>query len=234
MLKSREQQNEIHATGFRLAQLKALLPIILLIYAPVLILFVILKLQTKIPVSLLTRDPLAIVEAPFYWGAISNFGVLMWCAAVVIPWFSFRLLEQVKNNKEFNHFFLFSGCLSSILLLDDLFLLHEEVFPKYLNIPEKLVFLVYGMMILFYLIKFGKIISKTNFILIVLAFGFFGCSVVIDLLPFEAWLGNEDQFLLEDSLKFLGILSWLIYFAITCAERFKRILILETIKHSRF
>ncbi|MFQ4146674.1 hypothetical protein [Chlorogloeopsis sp. ULAP02] len=234
MLKNSEQQDEMHAIQLRFTQFKALLSIMLLIYVPVLILFAILKLQTKIPISTLTRDPLAIANAPSYWGAISNLGILMWCAAVVIPWFSFKLLQQTKNNKEFSRFFLFSGCLTSILLLDDLFLLHEGMFPHRLNISEKFVLLGYGIIISFYLIKFRKVILKTNFILLVLALGFFGFSAIFDSLPFGGWLENEDQYLVEDGLKFLGIVSWLTYFAVTCAEQLKRILRIETTKDNRF
>ncbi|MDM9381567.1 hypothetical protein QUB80_12735 [Chlorogloeopsis sp. ULAP01] len=234
MLKNSEQQDEMHAIQLRFTQSKALLSIMLLIYVPVLMLFAILKLQTKIPISILTRDPSSIAQVPSYWGAISNIGILMWCGAVVIPWFSFKLLQQTKNNKEFSRFFLFSGCLTSILLLDDLFLLHEGVFPNRLKIPEKFVLVGYGIILSFYLIKFRKVILKTNFILLVFALSFFGLSAIFDSLPLRGWLENEDQYLVEDGLKFLGIVSWLTYFAITCADQLKRILRVETTKHNRF
>ncbi|WP_315790007.1 hypothetical protein [Fischerella sp. JS2] len=227
MLKKSEQQSNTQVRLFSFARFRVLLPIILLIYTPVVILFVILKLQNKVPVEYLTRDPLAVAKAPFYWGAISNFGILIWCGAVVISLFSFKILQNVKICSEFSHFFLFSGVITSILLLDDLFLLHEEVFPYYLNISEKLVFLGYGILISFYLVRFRKTILKTEFIFLVLAFGFFGLSVFLDLLPVTDWLGNENEYLLEDGAKLLGMISWLAYFGRTCAEQIQRVLLLE-------
>jgi hypothetical protein len=225
MLKKSEQQSNTQVRQFSFARLRVLLPVMFLIYTPVVILFVILKLQNRIPVEYLTRDPLAVAKAPFYWGAISNLGILVWCGAVVISWFSFKILQNIKIHNEFTHFFLFSGGITSILLLDDLFLLHEQVFPYNLNIPEKLVFLGYGILISLYLVKFRKTILKTEFILLVFAFGFFGLSVFVDLLQVGDWFGSDNEYLLEDGAKLLGMVSWLTYFGRTCADQIQRVFI---------
>lgn len=228
---TKQQRDNIQLRQRWFNQLRAMQPIIFSIYAPVLVLLVILKLQNRISVQTLTRDVSAVANAPFYSGAISNLGVLVWGAAVAITWFSFSLLREIGVNKEFSRFFLFSSGLTSILLLDDLFLVHEQVFPKYLNVPEKLVFVGYGIIILLYLVKFRKTILKTDFLLLILAFGFFGLSVVIDLLPIvESRLGIEDQFLLEDGFKLLGILSWLTYYAKACAAALKQIFMVQSSK----
>lgn len=208
-----------------LDQSRALLPVMVAVYTPVIVLFAIISLQTKIPVPNLTRDPLAITKAPFYFGAISNIGILFWCSAVAICFFSFRLLSDIGRNKEFQRFFLFSGGITSILLLDDLFLVHEAVFPYYLNLPEKLAFVGYGMIISLYLIKVRKTILKTEFILLNLAFCFLGLSVTIDFFPiFTRLFGNEGEFLLEDGFKLLGIISWFTYFARACVGQLKSVI----------
>ena len=217
-----KQRFKEHRRQGLLDQSRALLPVMFAVYTPVIILFAIISLQTKIPVPNLTRDPLAITKAPFYFGAISNIGILFWCSAVAICFFSFRLLSDIRKNKEFQRFFLFSGGITSILLLDDLFLIHEEVFPYYLNIPEKLAFVGYGMIISLYLIKVRKTILKTEFIFLNLAFCFLGLSVTIDFFPiFTRLFGNEGEFLLEDGFKLLGIISWFTYFARACVEQLK-------------
>jgi hypothetical protein len=214
-----------HTRQGLLAQSRALLPVMFVTYTPVLVLFAIIRLQTKVPVPNLTRDPLAIAKAPFYFGSISNIGILFWCSAVAICFFSFRLLSDIRRNQEFQQFFLFSGGITSILLLDDLFLVHEEVFPSYLNIPEKLAFVGYGMIISLYLIKLRKTILKTEFILLILAFCFLGLSVTIDFLPIlTRFLGEEGIFLLEDGFKLLGIISWFTYFARACVGQLKHTL----------
>jgi hypothetical protein len=218
-----KQQCKDHTRQGLLEKLRALVPVMVVMYAPLLILFAIIGLQTRIPVENLTRDPLAITKSPFYWGAISYIGILFWCAAVAICLFSFRLLTEIGRNKEFHQFFLFSGYLTSIVLLDDLFLLHEEAFPNYLNVPEKLVFVGYGMIISLYFVKFRKIILKTEFLFLILAFCFLGLSVIIDLLPIATrLLSNQGEFLLEDGFKLMGIISWFTYFARVGVAQLKR------------
>lgn len=120
---------------------------------------------------------------------------------------------------------MLSGCLTTTLLLDDLFLLHEFVLPTYLKIPEKVVYLIYVILVFVYLIKFRRIIQNTEFIVLLLAFAFFGFSVSIDSslisIP-KSWIENKDIYFLEDSSKFLGIISWFTYFTRTCLLQMKQ------------
>lgn len=92
-------------------------------------------------------------------------------------------------------------------MLDDLFLLHENIFPRKLNIPEKFVYFVYGIIVLSYIVKFRKLILKTDFIFLFLAFGFFGASIIFDQVTTNKYLG-----VLEDWFKLFGIVNWLAYF----------------------
>ncbi|HEY9833453.1 MAG TPA: hypothetical protein V6D26_23075 [Stenomitos sp.] len=205
-------------------QLKSLFPILIGLYIPMLILVAIIVwvgLQLSIPMADLTRDPSATTgDSPFI-GALSYIGVLFWCASVAICLFSFALLQKTGSIGGFSGFFLFGGLISLILLLDDLFLFHETVFPLYFKIPEKLVFLSYGLVILGYVTRFRKLILKTDFIFLILAFGLFGLSIGIDLLELKI------SILFEDGSKLFGIVSWFGYFAITCFQVVKQITLLQ-------
>lgn len=216
-------------------QFRELLPIIGAIYAPILLLFAIIGLQTRIPIRHLTRDTLAIVGKPFYFGAISNLGILLWCSAAAICLFSFALLYEFTLRSQYRHlqqFFFFSGCITSILLFDDLFLVHEEVFPNYLNLSENLVILAYGAVFALYLIKFRRMILKTDFLLLITALGFFGLSIGFDLLVPSNWLDWESELFLEDGFKLLGIVSWLAYFWRVCLGQLRRALASHVFKSS--
>jgi len=61
-------------------QFKALLPTLLKIYIPLLCIFLIIKSQNRIPIGNLTKDPVALVGKPFYFGILSQVGVLFWCS----------------------------------------------------------------------------------------------------------------------------------------------------------
>lgn len=212
-------------------QLKSILPILLTVYAPVILLLAILKLQNKVSFSTVMRDPLAIADYPPYVGAVSNLGILFWCSAAAICLFSFVVLRKLDRNRKFQIFFLGSGCITAILVLDDLYLLHEMVFPEYLNLSENVIMFGYISLILLYLVKFRKIIlNSTDFIILFFAFGFFGFSMgfdkVLPVLSFDL-LGDETQVLLEDGFKFAGIISWLTYFARTCFKQVKEAIALN-------
>ena len=80
-------------------QLKSLFPILMGLYIPMLILvamIVLVGLQLSIPMADLTRDPSATTgDSPFI-GALSNFGVLFWCASVAI---CFSVLHCYKQQE---------------------------------------------------------------------------------------------------------------------------------------
>jgi hypothetical protein len=222
-----KQQDTGYSGKHWFKQFKELLPVMGAIYAPILMLLTIISLQTRIPIRHLTRDPLAIVGEPFYFGAISNLGNLLWCSTVAVCFFSFALLRKLANCRKIRHlqqFLFFSACVTFILLLDDLFLIHEEVFPNYLNISEDLLVFGYGAIFVLYLVKFRKIILKTDFLLLIVALGFFGISVSLDLFIPGDWLNWERELVLEDGSKLLGIMSWLAYFSRVCIGQLKQIM----------
>jgi len=92
---------------------------------------------------------------------------------------------------------------------DDLFLLHERIFPNYIGVPEKLVLGSYSVFALAYLIRFRTAIFKTEYPLLGMALFFFGISVIIDAFHSE----GRDTAAWEDLPKFVGIVSWFVYFA---------------------
>ncbi len=210
-------------------QLKALLPLLLVIYSPTLFaLFalVAVNLQTDIPVGYFTRDPAAIMNVPAYIGLFSNLGILLWCSTAAICLFSAELLRKQSDKREWTWFILASGLITTMLLVDDLFLLHEKVFPNHMHIPQRWVLAGYGLVTLFYLARFRSTFLKTEFILLGFAFAFFGLSVIIDCIidviqipDFRIKLIVIDFYgrhILEDGCKLLGIVSWATYFIRIC------------------
>ena len=216
MVAETKQQRTVLSKQNLLGEFRSLLPLMIKIYVPVLFILLIIGLQDQIPASHLMRDPLALAKAPFYFGAISNIGVLFWCSTAAIGFFSLAILKQFSKTREFQQFLLLSSCLTSLLLLDDLFLFHESFFPNYLKIPENRVLGGYAVLFLLYLVKSIKTILKTEFTLLILACVFFGLSIVVD----EIRLGGA-YVILEDGFKLLGIVSWMTYFVRVCAIQLK-------------
>lgn len=161
-----------------------------------------------IPVAWLMRDPSMVTgDSPFV-GFFSNVCVLLWCAIAAVCFFCFLILRKTSAS-EGALFFLFTGVITLVLMLDDFFLIHEYVFPILLGLSELVLFAGYGLATVFVIIRFRKFIQETNLIFLLLALGFFGLSLGIDL------LNNENLLLLEDGAKLLGIVSWFGYFVTT-------------------
>ena len=108
------------------------------------LLFVIyLAVWVQIPLTDLMRDPTAVADIAPYIGFVSNIGILLWCATAVICFFSWQLIRTNENKSQHLPFIFWSGVLTVILMLDDLFLLHEDIFPNELGISQKIVIVLY-------------------------------------------------------------------------------------------
>lgn len=165
----------------------------------------------KIPIGWFTRDPTVILKGPPYVGFISNIGMLVWSFTAAICVFS-AITSHKNNQLEVAKYLLCSGLLTLLLLIDDMFMLHDSFFPNFLKIPEKLVYLTYAILVLGYLIRFRKEIIKNEYVILFIAFFFFGFSVLSDMfLPQQGM-----EFLFEDGLKIFGIVTWFIFFFKTC------------------
>jgi len=106
-------------------------------------------------------------------------------------------------------------------MLDDLYQLHEKIYRDTLGIPEAFVVSVYGVLFLAVLIAFRKVVLETDFILLLLAFGFFGLSLFFDLLTENNTRGINYHEIYEEGPKLMGVVSWTAYF-IRAALQFAR------------
>ena len=155
----------------------------------------------------MTQDPAAIGGIHPLSGFVSSLGVLLWCATAAICFFTAWTILNSKQGDTFR-FLLFSAILTSYLMLDDLFQIHEELASEYLGLNEKIVTASLSIAILAHLITFRQIILRTNFSVLLLALGFFATSVAID----QVWCR---EYFYEDGTKLLGIACWCSYFAQT-------------------
>ncbi|QMS89520.1 hypothetical protein HUN01_18770 [Nostoc edaphicum CCNP1411] len=207
-----------------ITQIKVLLLTFLITIIPFSLILTFVKFKAKVPTDYLTRDPSAIMNVPFYLGLFSNIGILFWCSSASICLFSYILLKKDIRAKEYSSFFLFSGLLTSLLLFDDFFLIHESVFPDYLHINEKIVYAGYIVLVLMFFLKFKTILKKTEFLILLSAFMFFGLSIVCDnIFP-------NIPVAIEDTFKLVGITTWFTYFARICLQRVSRLLSLSLLE----
>ncbi len=208
------------------------------VYTPVLLFIFLLWLigeLSSISVYELVADPTEVGRIPPYTGIVSNIGLLLLCCTASTCFFSSYLIgTNNKHDEKWKLFFQCSGYFVLLLLIDDAFQLHENfstllfgidaniavVNRKLQNVLEAIVFGFYGSLFLFYGFYFRKLMYRTETLALVLAFGFFGMSIIVDLLPANLKGHN----ILEEGFKLLGITSLMTYYVRVCYQKVKKLL----------
>ncbi|MEX2575007.1 MAG: hypothetical protein WD317_11945 [Balneolaceae bacterium] len=170
-----------------------------------------------IPYEHFTAEPAVIYNAHPFLGLASNIGVLMWCAAAAICFFTYASSENRYSGKE-SLFFFCSALLTTLLLFDDFFMLHEAIFPWYLGLQEETTYILYGIVVLIYLSYFRQQLLDSDYVFLAVAFIFLGLSVAADSFLPQYGLA----YLVEDSFKLFGIATWLFYYAGTSRKHIRR------------
>lgn len=179
---------------------------------------------TGVDLADLTRDIAAVEDTHLYVGALSTTGLMLWAATAGICLLGAAVMSCFPNQRETTWFLFSAGMLTTLLGFDDAFLLHERVFPTYLGLPQKGVYLVYIGSILGFLLFFFKKILRTDFVLLGVSLVFMALSVGMDeFVPYSRF-----ETFVEDSCKFVGIVFWVTYFGWTARRLVTRSLVATT------
>ena len=172
------------------------------------------------------RDPIMVAggeQSEFYLGLFSNLGVVLWTAAAAICLFAASEMSAAPD-RQARQLLLYAGLFTLLLMLDDLFMLHE-------NHAGALFYIMYAIGILYYVVRFFRLILQLDVVLFALTIPLFGNAVLLDLAPWRLLpgegievpqaiassplerdevrqLGRELRYLLEDGCKFVGICCW--------------------------
>jgi hypothetical protein len=180
----------------------------ILIYGLAFTLIALVAVQPFTSATVLTGDPLVVAKGKFYYGAVSSLGSIGWTATCTICLATYFMLSDSADKKT-RSFFLFSGLFTLFLLVDDLFMLHDDFFPNYLGVNQNIILALYPILSAFLLINYRGRIAETSYNRLFIALGFLGLSAVIDTIFPSV---NRLDLALEDGFKFLGIVGWAIYF----------------------
>jgi hypothetical protein len=171
-----------------------------------------------VPIRQLTQDATTVLDGSFYIGIISSIGIVLWAAAATLCLFTYALLTHSEGSVG-GPFLLASGLITAVLLADDLFLIHDEIFPVYMGLPGEIFGLFYGAVMVVYLFVFRRLLLQSSYVILLAALGCFGLSVAVDV-TYRALTGifpQQHVLLVEDGAKLLGITLWTTFFAVGCA-----------------
>ena len=177
---------------------------------------VVASLRWHIDIGHMTSDVVQLGGLGSFSGAVSQLGLFGWCTAAAVCGFAAACLSRRTSKVEFS-FLVCSALLSTYLLLDDAFLLHERF-------SESALFPLLAVAVLTYLFWFRRNILSTKYGYLVAAIGFLGLSLGIDVVrghfydfavlqqqvDWDSW-----EHLCEDGPKWMGIVFWCSYFVHT-------------------
>jgi hypothetical protein len=197
----------------------------LAIYAPTVALLALVGMVARpigVEPGVFLRDPAHIAHVPFYTGIISNLGIAVWCAGAVMALFAAAALPKTPDRREDRRFLLWSGLLTLYLMVDDLAMLHDDVYRNLFHIYEQVVFLVYLPIAAIYLTRFRRQLFGPHVALVVLTGAFTILSLTMDqwhmlLTVFGRIIVPENQ-LVEKGAKLLSMVSWMAFLARTAAD----------------
>lgn len=166
------------------------------------------KLQ-DVPVSDLLRDASAVLDGEFYVGMFSTTGIALWAASAAIC-----LLILASSPESSAVPLLVAGAVVSLVLgADDAYLIHETM-KNYVGVSSYITIAIYGVagIVLFWRAR-QYLMSTPNLSVFASAIVLLGISLALDFAG-EAGLWTPPlAAVIEDVAKFLGIVSWLAFFA---------------------
>ena len=155
----------------------------------------------NIKLNLVVRDLAQTCGYPIGVGMISNIGILLWGAAASICLFT-TFSENI--NSESSKLLLLGGIFSSLLCIDDFFLLHDRyIGPDFLNVT-------YLSISIFLLVRFQRILKKIGVFNLIISILFLGLSIFFDGVIQQVFNQSYQLTqLIEEGFKFIGITCWL-------------------------
>jgi hypothetical protein len=147
------------------------------------------------PTAVFTREPQVVLKGSFYVGSFSNLGGLVWFGAAAIMSFaaSFRPLDRGA--------LILAALVTWAMGLDDVFLLHDKVYPK-LHINDTFLYALYFGMIGVIVLRCYRQLARSTLVGMAIAVIFWFLSAGLDR------YFNDIGQLGEDGAKFIGIVVW--------------------------
>lgn len=186
------------------------------------------RLHGEVPIADMLRGVTALADLHPLAGALSTLGIFGWWSSVTL-WGFVAWLHSATPDDDSYRFPLYSGLLSAWLAVDDPFQVHEALAQDYLGVAKPVSLALLAAATAAYLGRFRRTIVRSpgRWLLLMslapLAGSLFVDTILIDWM----WRLRDRKILVEDGLKWLGIVFWLGFCVVHC-----RAALLESMRRS--
>lgn len=143
-------------------------------------------LVNKLPPAIANRDVAQIGSLHPLAGFLSNAGGLMWSASTAICALTAVVLKRQGGEARQARFYFLAAALSAYLMLDDVFMLHEDLIPRYLPVAEEVVTLLIVAFAIAFLLSSMREIRESRYDMLLLALCLLAASVFSISLPIRS------------------------------------------------
>ncbi|MCP5025050.1 MAG: hypothetical protein GY929_02090 [Actinomycetia bacterium] len=181
------------------------------------VLFALIKGQSRVPAGYLTRDPQTTTEEAWYLGLASSLGAVGWAVAAAVMGFGAILARTWAAPRSSVRLLAAGSMITTVLLLDDILLIHDDILFRALG-SERPTLVAYGIAFIAWLLAARSRFDRraTGPLLATLA-GFTG-SLAVD----QVWHSDSDwRLVVEDGAKFVGIWSWAVFSVVFTLDQLK-------------
>lgn len=168
----------------------------------------------------LARDPATLSSAPASDGVLTWLSAFAWSATVAVVLLAAWLLGRSRPGSRRVRFLVGMAILSTILAVDDVFLVHERLVPRF-GIAEEVLFATYVGGFLLFVRAFRDVLVETDLRLLGSAIVFFAATLLVAYGPDQV---DPPFWLLPDTYTFLGVGAWLAYHLHTVVSWLEEIL----------
>jgi hypothetical protein len=165
---------------------------------------------------ILLRDPAASYDFVPWSGLYSHLGVLALTVTGAISVFAAVVWQHPARDRQI---MIHVGLMSLWLALDDLFMLHEGVFPYLVGIPEMVVLGIYAVLALELMRRIGPPLFTMAFLGFWVSVAFLVLMVITDQ---SSDLSSSISLLLEDGSKLCGFVIWSAFWIAFAARAVQR------------
>jgi hypothetical protein len=194
-------------------QLRLLAPL-LVVWLPCVVILALVVTDRGVAHEEFFLDPVYSLGGHWYTGLVSQLGIVAWAAGATLAaggaW-----LARVGGRRGAAWFLAGGAVVTTVLLFDDLFLLHADLLPR-LGIPKPAVELTYLAVTAAWLLGSIREVARTRVLVLAAAIAALGTSLFVDLRVPGADAGR--RVVLEDGTKFLGILAWSLWLGLTAHD----------------
>jgi hypothetical protein len=168
---------------------------------------------------------------PWLGGLLTQLGVLLYCSATAVCWFTAGFLARQGKTSPLCRFLRGAGLLSLVLGLDDLLMFHEQLHDLIDPFAAKGMTLVYALILLRLLWPNRQELWATEWRVLLVSLICFTLSETIANLGMldrprwihlRLWNPSPARTLCEEGLKWLGIVLWLSWFVHTAVRELER------------